>query len=215
MQRAIVAAAPGTTRDLVTETIDIQGIPVTLVDTAGIRTSTDTVEAEGVRRARGAVDVAAGVVVVLDRSRELDDDDRALLRETARRPRLVVVNKRDLPAAWSPAVHPEVQDCADVLETCLIDGSPARAIRDALLRVLEGEAPPRDTPAVSNVRHVGLLNAAEASLTRASAAASTGAGEELVLAELEEARGAIEEITGKKTPEAVLERIFERFCIGK
>ena len=80
---------------------------------------------------------------------------------------------------------------------------------------MEGEAASRETPAVSNVRHIGLLTAAAAALDRASAAATAGAAEELVLADLEEARRALEEITGKRTPEAVLERIFERFCIGK
>ena len=214
-QRAIVTGAAGTTRDLVTETIDLGGIPVTLVDTAGIRAATDEAEAEGVRRARAALGVAAAVVVVLDRSRALDADDRALLAKTASRPRLVVVNKRDLPAAWSPAEQPEVSACPDVLETCLIDGSAADAVRDAILGILEGGTSLRDTPAVSNVRHVDLLIAAEAALRRAASAASGGAAEELLLADLEEARRALEEISGKRTPDAVLERIFQQFCIGK
>ena len=215
VQRTIVADTAGTTRDMVTETIHVEGIPVTLVDTAGIRATTDVVEAEGVSRARGAVEVSSAVVVVLDRSRVLDEDDRVLLGETARRPRLVVVNKRDLPAAWSPAEQAAAGDWSHVVETCLIDGSAADTIRGALLRVLEGDAPCRDTPALSNARHIGLLGAAEAALRRASTAAAGGATEELLLADLGEARSAFEEITGKRTPDAVLERIFERFCIGK
>ena len=215
VQRAIVAGAAGTTRDLVTETIDLGGIPVTLVDTAGIRTTTEDVEAEGVRRARGAIDVAAAVIVVLDRSRPLDADDWALLEETAARPRLVVVNKRDLPAAWSAAVEPRIAAGGPVLETCLIDGSAAAAIRSALLGVVEGGAPVRDTPAISNVRHIYLLGTAEGALRRASEAAAEGASEELVLADLEEARRALEEVSGKRTPDAVLEHVFEQFCIGK
>lgn len=215
VQRTIVADEAGTTRDLVTETIDLGGIPVTLVDTAGIRATRDAVEAEGVRRARGAVDVAAAVVVVLDRSRPLDEDDRALLGATVGRPRLVVVNKRDLSAAWCAAEHPETAACPDVVETCLIDGGSTGAIRDALLGVLLGGAPSRDTPAVSNIRHVGLLGTAAAALERAAASAGAGSSEELVLADLAEARHAFEEISGKRAPEAVLERIFERFCIGK
>ena len=214
VQRTIVSGTAGTTRDMVTETIHLEGIPVTLVDTAGIRATTDTVEAEGVRRARGAVEVATAVVVLLDRSRVLDDDDRLLLGETAGRPRLVVVNKRDLPAAWSPAEQ-KAGDWSEVVETCLIDGSSVDTIRGALLRVLEAEAPDRDTPAISNARHIGLLATAEAALRRASTAAARGATEELLLADLGEARRAFEEITGKRTPDAVLERIFERFCIGK
>lgn len=213
--RAIVTAAAGTTRDLVTETVDLGGIPVTLVDTAGIRATADEVEAEGVRRARAALGVAAAVVVVLDRSGPLDDDDRDLLEETADRPRLVVVNKRDLPAAWVPADEPRLAKRSHVLQTCLIDGSARDAVRAALLAVIEGGAPSRDTPALSNVRHLDLLAAAEQALRRASAAAREGASEELLLADLEEARRAFEEITGARAPDAVLERIFERFCIGK
>ena len=215
VQRTIVSDAAGTTRDMVTETIQLAGIPVTLVDTAGIRATTDAVEAEGVSRARGAVGVASAVVVVLDRSRVLDEDDRVLLGETAGRPRLVVVNKRDLPAAWSPAEQSKAGDWSHVVETCLVDGSSADAIRDALLGVLECETPGRDTPAISNARHIGLLTTAEGALRRASTAAAAGAAEELLLADLGEARRALEEITGKRTPDAVLERIFERFCIGK
>lgn len=213
--RTIVADTAGTTRDLVTEDIDLAGIPVTLVDTAGIRTASDEVEAEGVRRARGAIDVAATVIVVLDRSRSLDADDWALLEETAKRPRLVVVNKRDLPAAWSPAGQPRVSACRHRLETCLIDGGGGGAVRDALLGVIEEGTPHRDTPAVSNARHIGLLATAAAALVRASTAAADGATEELLLADLEEARRAFEEVSGERAPEAVIESIFERFCIGK
>ena len=215
VQRTIVSDAAGTTRDMVTETIHLEGIPITLVDTAGIRATTDAVEAEGVSRARRAVGVASAVVVVLDRSRVLDEDDWVLLGETAGRPRLVVVNKRDLPAAWSPAEQAKAGDWSHVVETCLVDGSSADTIRGALLSVLECETPDRDTPAISNARHIGLLTTAEGDLRRASAAAAAGATEELLLADLGEARRALEEITGKRTPDAVLERIFERFCIGK
>ena len=96
--RAIVAAGPGTTRDMLRETIDLDGIRLGLVDTAGIRASDDEVEREGVVRARGAASVADLVVLVLDRSRPLEEIDDALLRETAAAPRVVVVNKIDLPA---------------------------------------------------------------------------------------------------------------------
>ena len=215
VQRTIVANTAGTTRDLVTETIDLGGIPVTLVDTAGIRPTTDAVEAEGVSRARGAVEVASAVLVVLDRSRVLDRDDRVLLRQTVGRSRLVVANKRDLPTAWSAEEQLEVGSGSPLVETCLIDGSSADTIREALLGLLEGTAPGGDVPAISNARHIGLLTSAETALRRAAGAAEDGATEELLLVDLEEARRALEEVTGKRTPDAVLERIFERFCIGK
>ena len=99
--RAIVAAGPGTTRDMLRETIDLEGIRLGLIDTAGIRASNDEVEREGVMRARGAAGVADLVVLVLDRSRPLENVDGALMQETAAAARVVVVNKIDLPPAWT------------------------------------------------------------------------------------------------------------------
>ena len=119
--RAIVTSQPGTTRDMVTETIDLDGIRLGLVDTAGIRASGDEIEREGVLRARRAAEVADLVVLVLDRSRPFDEMDCALLDETAGARRIVVVNKIDLPAAWDvedaldPAGKPE-RPCATNLQ---------------------------------------------------------------------------------------------------
>ena len=118
--RAIVAAGPGTTRDMLRETIDLDGIRLGLVDTAGIRASDDEVEREGVMRARGAAGVADLVVLVLDQSRPLEDVDRALMRETASSPRIVVVNKIDLPPAWT----------ARELEAASRDSGPGSGFRN-------------------------------------------------------------------------------------
>lgn len=213
--RAIVAEVAGTTRDLLTETVDIEGIAATLVDTAGLRRAGDVVEAEGVRRARGALGVAAAAIVVLDGSRALDADDRELLAHTAGRPRVVVVSKRDLPAAWSLADAGLETGDAGVVEGCLLDDSAVAAIREAVGGAVEGGAGLRDEPAISNQRHIGLLERARAALGRGAAAARRGATEELLLADLQEARQACEEISGKRTPDGVIERIFESFCIGK
>ena len=220
--RAIVTDVPGTTRDLVSETVDVEGIAVTLVDTAGLREPEDQVEAEGVRRARGALRVAAAVIVVLDGSRPLDVDDRAVLSETAGRRRLLVVSKRDLPAAWRLDAIDADRRGAPVVEACLRgDGEePNRAasmVRAALAQVIgsAGCEPTRDRPAISNIRHVQSLEATREALQRACWAAAGGATEELLLADLQEARLTLEEIAGRRTPEAVIERIFESFCIGK
>ena len=220
--RAIVTDVPGTTRDLVSETVDVEGIAVTLVDTAGLREPEDQVEAEGVRRARGALGVAATVIVVLDGSRPLDVDDRALLSETADRRRLLVVSKRDLPAAWRLDAIDADRRGAPVVEACLLDDGeePNRAastVRATLAEVIgsDGCEPTRDRPAISNIRHVQSLEASREALQRASRAAADGATEELLLADLQEARRTLEEIAGRRTPEAVIERIFESFCIGK
>ena len=211
--RAIVAPVPGTTRDLVTETLDLAGLAVGLVDSAGIRATGDPVETEGVSRARGALGSAAACLVVLDRSVPLAGDDRDVLRETASSPRVVVVNKIDRPAAWSPPVA--LPPGRDAVEVSALTGEGFGRLREELRRVLAGETATRETPMVANIRHIELLERAGSALGAAAAVAERGAAEEFVLEDLQRARRALEELTGKRTPDDVLEHIFERFCIGK
>ena len=211
--RAIVAPVPGTTRDLVTETLDLAGLAVGLVDSAGIRATGDPVETEGVSRARGALGSASACLVVLDRSVPLAGDDRDVLRETASSPRVVVVNKIDRPAAWSPPVA--LPPGGDAVEVSALTGEGFGRLREELRRVLAGETATRETPMVANIRHIELLERAGSALGAAAAAAEQGAAEEFVLEDLQRARRALEELTGKRTPDDVLEHIFERFCIGK
>lgn len=211
--RAIVAPVPGTTRDLVTETLDLAGLAVGLVDSAGIRATGDPVETEGVSRARGALGSAAACLVVLDRSVPLAGDDRDVLRETASSPRVVVVNKIDRPAAWSPPVA--LPPGGDAVEVSALTGEGFGRLREELRRVLAGETATRETPMVANIRHIELLERAGSALGAAAEAAERGAAEEFVLEDLQRARRALEELTGKRTPDDVLEHIFERFCIGK
>lgn len=210
--RAIVTEIPGTTRDLLTETIDVLGVPLTMVDTAGVRGgAADPVETEGIARAVAARDVAHIVLVVLDRSRRLDDDDRELLRGTLGRRRVVVANKSDLPSAWT-AGEPDRPGAIDV---SALTGAGIDALRAALVAAaVEGEAQ-RDVPAITNVRHVELLRSARDGLARAAAAAAAGSPEEFVAADLADARRRLEDITGVRTADDVLQAIFSRFCIGK
>ena len=217
--RAIVTAVPGTTRDLLTETLELDGIPVTLVDTAGIRHTRDAIEAEGVTRARGALDVAGLAVLVLDCSRPLDEEDHQLLADTRSAERVVVINKIDLPATWTEqdlvngyGLAPESDR---VVALSLLDDADVSRLRRTLADCVYAGEPLRDTPAVSNLRHIELLERAHDALVRAAAAGEAAVPEELVLADLQDARAALEEITGKRTAEDLLQRIFERFCIGK
>lgn len=211
-----LATPPGPgTRDLLAETLDLDGVPVTLVDTAGMRASADAVEAEGVRRARGAIGGAALAVVVLDRSVPLAPEDRRLLADRSRMRRVVVVNKIDRPPCWGPGDLAAAGAVDAGVHVSLLDEGGAPAVRDAIAQALLRHGGPEDTPVVSNVRHIALLETAAAALGRAAAAASEGATEELVLADLQAAGGALEELSGKRAPNAVLQRIFERFCIGK
>jgi tRNA modification GTPase len=213
--RAIVTDVPGTTRDLVAEVVDIDGLRVTLVDTAGMRPTQDVVEAEGVARARQAWDVADLVLVVVDGSAPLDTLDRQLLGETAGRRRLVVSNKSDLRVDVGADLDGE--GGAGLLRVSARTGDGFDGLRAGLLQALDIEAR-NDPPAITNLRHVALLGRAHEALSRARAAAGAGGDtlpEEFVLADLQEARTALEEISGRRTSEDVLSHIFARFCIGK
>lgn len=209
--RAIVTDVPGTTRDLLTEVVDMCGVPMTVVDTAGLReTAGDAIEAEGIARALAAHDVASASVVVLDRSQPLTGEDRTLLVRVESRPHVVVANKSDLPAAW-----PANALTARAIETCAITGAGVDAVREAVVAALGEIDAPRDAPAITNVRHADLVRQAVSALERAEAAAARRTPEEFVLVDLNQARAALEEITGARTADDVLAAIFERFCIGK
>ena len=208
--RSIVTDIPGTTRDLVTEAIDLEGIAVTLVDTAGLRaTAADAVEAEGMSRAHAARRVADLSLVVLDLSRPLAADDDELLRLTAAGRRLVAGNKCDLPSAWDPARVP------GLIAVSAATGAGLDELRTTAAAVLCGSERLRDVPAVTNLRHVALLAAAAAALRLAAEAAAAGTPEEFVAADVHEARGRLEEVTGARTADDVLRAIFQSFCIGK
>jgi len=215
-ERAIVAARAGTTRDLITECVEIGGIPVDLVDTAGVRESLDEIEHEGVTRALGATEVSDLVMLVLDVSSGLEEEDRRLLERTAGRERVIVLNKSDCPAAWREGDLRLGQDT--VVRVSARTGEGLVELRAAIASRLAGSAHGTETPALTNVRHMGLLEVAEGALGRAAAAArgvGRAASEEFVLADVREARKALEEVTGKRTTEDLLAAIFGRFCIGK
>ena len=212
--RAIVAPVAGTTRDLVTDLMDLDGLAVTLVDSAGIRSASGPVEVEGVSRARQALEVASAAVVVLDRSRALGPEDWTVLEETAQRRRVVAVNKVDEPECWTVGALP-LDGESVIVEVSARTGEGLDRLRGRLRDVLtEGESL-RDTPGVANSRHIGLLERVAEALGAAEDAAVNGAAEEFVLADLQRARAALDELTGKRTPDDVLRHIFERFCIGK
>ena len=206
--RAIVTPVAGTTRDLVSESVEIEGLAVTLVDTAGWRETGDLVEREGVARSEKALGVADLLVLVLDRSEPVCREDKELLARTANRPRIVVVNKSDLPmhAAWD----------LSAIEVSAKTASGVDDLRQAIARELTGRESLRDTATVSNARHIALLEDARAHLVAAADASGVdGAAEEFVLADLQAARAKLDEVVGTRTTDDLLQHIFERFCIGK
>jgi tRNA modification GTPase len=205
--RAIVTDIPGTTRDLVTETVDLEGLRVTLIDTAGARHTEDAIEVEGVARSKQAAGAADLVLFVADQSTAWSDPGQIFGHANIDRS-VLVASKADLPAAWH-------QDEAISISAPL--GLGMERLRTAILSALDIDLL-ADRPGITNVRHITLVQRAhERLLSARCAAAASGpaSSEEFVLADLGEARSALEEVTGARATDALLEHIFSRFCIGK
>jgi tRNA modification GTPase len=210
--RAIVTPIPGTTRDLLTERIDLEGLAVTLVDTAGLRDTTDAVEVEGVDRARQAQQIAAVRLVVLDGAAADAAAHRDVLAGTPA-PRVVAISKSDQPRAWAPReVDAELTEATDV---SVVTSDGLDALRRRLVSALTEREDLRDPPAITNVRHLTLAREAASLVARAHDALLAGTTEELLLADLGAARRSLELITGRRSPDDLLHHIFARFCIGK
>jgi tRNA modification GTPase len=205
-ERAIVTEIPGTTRDLLTERVELDGLSITLVDTAGVRESTDLIEQHGVERATRSRDAADLLLVVIDSGEPLGPGELELLDRTAEAKRLVVASKADRESQW--AVDGAVR--VSVLNPLGLDD-----LRRAIVLSLTGEESLRDGAALSNLRHVELLRDVENILRRARSAVGQRAPEEFALADLHQARARLAEVVGLGASDEVLEHIFAKFCIGK
>ncbi len=209
--RAIVTEVPGTTRDTLEEELDLDGVPLRLIDTAGLREAGDAVEAEGVRRAERARREADLVLVVLDRSRPAEPEERDLLEHPEIQGGRVVVaaNKCDLDAAWDPADR-----APGAVEVSAKTGAGIEALRAELRARLVGEGPLED-PILTDARHADAMKRARDALDRAAAASAEGLSEELLLEDLRDAMRHLGAIVGVFDVEDLYDRIFSTFCIGK
>jgi len=206
--RAIVTATPGTTRDLVSETVAIGGIPVRLVDTAGIRRALDEAEKIGIQKSMEALADADLVLVVVDSSQPLTEEDRELLKDVGQRPAIMVQNKADLGSAV------ESRDTA--VRTSAITGDGIPELRVEILRHVGGENGARGEAAfLTNLRHQGLVTESLLALAAAESAVANKTPHEMLLLDLYSALRALDEITGTTTNDDILNLIFSRFCIGK
>jgi len=216
-ERAIVTPIPGTTRDVIEEVLNIHGIPVCLMDTAGLRRPADSVEREGVRRARERVAAADFVLLMLDGSRELDADDIEIFGETEGKKRVVAVNKSDLPLRVSlEEVGRRFRDEPVIPISALknegIDDLKKTIYNSLLHRDV------RTTPehlVVANIRHKTALSHVSDCLSNALKELENGISLEFIAFEIRSALGALGELVGETVTEEVLDRIFEQFCIGK
>ncbi|MBN1825082.1 MAG: tRNA uridine-5-carboxymethylaminomethyl(34) synthesis GTPase MnmE [Candidatus Eisenbacteria bacterium] len=209
-ERAIVSPEPGTTRDLLEGEAAIGGLLFRLSDTAGMREAPGAVEEEGVRRARRRSGESDVRIVVLDRSEPLTDEDMRVLAETAGAARVVALTKSDLPDRAGP---PPLIEGERAVNVSGLTGDGVEDLRAALLAAVEGEETAKIGDAViSGVRHLEAVRAAERALSRALQSIDRG---ELLAEDLREAASQIGSILGEGTREEVLDRIFQRFCIGK
>jgi len=212
-ERAIVTEVPGTTRDTLEELVDVGGIPVRLLDTAGIRHSEDIVEKEGVRRTERALAAADLVLLVLDSSREQGPEDSALAGRVKDKRHIALWNKSDLP------VRADVSDLERILGGGVSVSAKTGQGLDSLVSRIRGEAlggpVERQPEAHINLRHRDALVRARAAMVRFNDGVEGGLSPELLAVELREALDAVGEIIGATTPDDVLNIIFSRFCIGK
>ena len=232
-ERAIVTAEPGTTRDLVSETVAIGGIPVELVDTAGIRRALDEAESIGIKKSMEALADADLVLVVIDKSQPLSDEDRELLTQVEGRSAIVVENKSDLPStrrdgtrrdsrprlsgrAEPGKVFPAESSPPQRIPTSARTGEGIPALRAAILEHVAGDATvQQESGFLTSVRHQKLVNDALTSLDAATNAVAVRVPHEMLLLDLYGALRPLDEITGATTTDDILNLIFSTFCIGK
>ena len=211
-ERAIVTATPGTTRDLVSETVAIGGIPVKLVDTAGIRQALDEAESIGIRKSMEALADADLVLVVLDASRPVMVEDRELLEQASARPMIVVGNKSDLGTTdqWS------VSSGRTAVFTSAITGEGVRELRAQILKQIGGESGAHDEAGfLTSLRHHHLIQESLAALVSAQNALHQKVPHEMLLLDLYSALRPLDAVTGATTTDDILNLIFSTFCIGK
>jgi tRNA modification GTPase len=207
-ERAIVTATPGTTRDLVSETVAIGGIPVRLIDTAGIRTAHDEAESIGIKKSYEALADADLVLVVSDAAEPEHAEDAALLQKISGRNSLQVLNKADL--------NPAARNGSDTLRTSAITGEGIAELREKILEHVAGESgAQQESGFLTNVRHQQLVDDSLKALGAASFAVRNNTPHEMILLDLYHALRPLDSITGETTADDILNLIFSSFCIGK
>ena len=214
--RAIVTEEPGTTRDVLEETINLQGVPVRLLDAAGLRDAQGEPERHGIERAHKAIEQADLVLLVLDGSQSLHEDDLriAALLEQRSAAWLPLANKSDLPSLLDTGALPRAGEAPLALSALTGDG--IEALEKALVEQLfSGRLAPPEDALIASTREADCLNRTKQALDKFSAAVEAGVALEAAAIDLQDAMGALGELVGEIDTEEILEAIFGRFCIGK
>lgn len=214
--RAIVTNIPGTTRDSIEEFLTIQGIPVRLIDTAGIRETEDIVESMGVEKARQYLDKADVVVLVIDGSKPLEPEEQELLQLITNRPSIIFLNKADKVQCVSKE---EIAALGTFTEIVTISASQGEGM-DEMARVITslvqgGSVQASHEAMLSNVRHITLMEQAKVSLDQSILAIDSGMPIDLIVTDIRAAWELLGDITGESLRESMVDELFKRFCLGK
>ena len=213
-ERAIVNENPGTTRDVIAEGAELGGIPVRWLDTAGIRRSVDPVERIGIDKTREVLADADKVLLVLDGSADLTEEDMKLLGEVKQRSCCLVINKVDLPQRLQREKVGEIN--APVVRVSALTGEGVSALKNVLIESLDGgKALEQQGAFITNIRQQKLIGEALKALKQANGAVERGLPHEVILLDLHRALTALNGLTGETTREDILGSIFSTFCIGK
>ena len=214
--RVIVTHIPGTTRDVIEEVINIDGIPLRVADTAGIIESDSLPEAEGVKKSRSRIKDADLVLLVLDNSRGFEETDRAVLRMVKGKKAIAVINKIDLPVKLDKDTIAEELNGAQVVEISASKMTNLDVLEKAISQMVwSGQAVTGHNLLLTNVRHADAVRRAGEGIRKASESLEKRLSPEFIAIDIKEALESLGEITGETVLEDLLERIFGEFCIGK
>ena len=215
--KAIVTDIAGTTRDVIEEYVNVRGVPLKLIDTAGIRETDDKVEKIGVERSRQAIDQADLVMLLLNASEPLTAEDQELLTATADKKRIVVLNKTDLPQQLDQAeLQTYLKPAEEVIALSVLANAGIDQLEEQIAKLFFGGIENSQTTViVTNARHVALLNKAEQSLTAVLQGIEAGMPVDLCQIDMTAAWDSLGEITGDSYQDELLDQLFSQFCLGK
>lgn len=214
--KAIVTDVAGTTRDVIEEYVNVSGVPLKLIDTAGIRETDDKVEKIGIERSKKAIEQSDLVLLVLNAAESLTKEDLELIRLTNDKKRIIILNKTDLEEKLDRKELAKISENAPVYATSILKNEGVEALEEAISKLFfNGIENSQSTVMVTNARHIALLKKAQNSLDSVLEGISSGMPVDLVQIDMTEAWNLLGEITGESYEDELLDQLFSQFCLGK
>ncbi len=214
-ERAIVSDIPGTTRDVIEESINLGGIPLQMVDTAGIRETRDEIEQLGINRSKASVNEADFIIFVLDGSKPLEQEDLHIMESIKGVPGLIIVNKQDLPQKLEMEPLKEKLEDSEILLLSLKEGAQISALEQAMTRRLLDQEAPREQGMITNLRQENALEQAEIALNDALVMIRGEEALDFIEVDLRGCYESLGEIVGEAVGEDIIDAVFSQFCLGK